>query len=341
MVTPSRIARPRRVAIIGAGMAGLACAQRLTAAGVSVRLLDKGRGAGGRMSTRRIETPLGEACFDFGAPFFVARDPDFRLCVEGWILAGHACAWPSEGPEAVVGRPSMNAPLKAMAQDLDVARSAHVTGLRRAPAGWMVDVMPPGLPEGPFDAVVLAIPPEQATLLLNPHAFDLAVCSAKALSAPIWTAMVVFDAPVLLDPGRPGPCETLALAVSENSKPGRAGPEAWTLQATPEWSQANLESAAPLIATRLVDTLARRLPRPLPQVVALQAHRWRYARPAASASASAFGPVWRETVGLGLCGDWVQGDGVEAAWVSGVRLADRICASPSLAEALPEPAAAL
>ena len=339
MVTSANTARPKRVAIIGAGMAGLACAQRLTAAGASVRLLDKGRGAGGRMSTRRIETPLGEACFDFGAPFFVARDPNFRRCVEGWILAGHVSAWPSAGPEAAVGRPSMNAPLKAMAQDLDVAWSAQVTGLRRESPGWMVDVMPPGLPEGPFDAVVLAIPPEQATSLLNPHALDLAVCSAKALSTPIWTAMVVFDAPVLLDPGRLGPCETLALAVCENSKPGRAGPEAWTLQATPEWSLTNLESAAPPIATRLVDALARRLPRHLPQVVALQAHRWRYARPAASASVP--GPVWRETAGLGLCGDWVQGDGVEAAWVSGVRLADRICASPSLAGALPEPAATL
>ena len=231
----------------------------------------------------------------------------------------------------------MNAPLKAMAQDLDVAWSAHVTGLRKESSGWMVDVMAPGLPEGPFDAVVLAIPPEQATSLLNPHAIDLAVRSAKALSAPVWTAMVVFDAPVAQNAGRPGPCETLALAVCENSKPGRAGPEAWTLQATPEWSRTNLESAAPLIADRLVDALARRLPSPLPQVVSVQAHRWRYARPAASAAAS--GPIWRETAGLGLCGDWVQGDGVEAAWCSGVRLADRICASTSLTEALPEPAA--
>lgn len=43
------------VAIIGAGMAGLSCARALVQAGVAVELFDKGRGPGGRMSTRRVE----------------------------------------------------------------------------------------------------------------------------------------------------------------------------------------------------------------------------------------------------------------------------------------------
>ena len=47
-------------AIIGAGIAGLACAQKLKQAGRSVKLFDKGRGPGGRMSTRRMQTPIGE-----------------------------------------------------------------------------------------------------------------------------------------------------------------------------------------------------------------------------------------------------------------------------------------
>jgi len=50
-----------KIAIIGAGMSGLACADALLEVGHEVSLFDKGRGPGGRMSTRRIMTGLGEA----------------------------------------------------------------------------------------------------------------------------------------------------------------------------------------------------------------------------------------------------------------------------------------
>ena len=48
-----------RIAIIGAGMAGLSCADALRDEGHEIALFDKGRGPGGRMSTRRVDTPLG------------------------------------------------------------------------------------------------------------------------------------------------------------------------------------------------------------------------------------------------------------------------------------------
>ena len=321
MVSETHRPGPRRVAIIGAGMAGLTCGGRLVQAGVTVRLLDKGRGPGGRMSTRRIQTLRGEACFDHGAAFFRAEDPAFRRCVEGWIGDGCAAPWPEAGPEAMVGLPTMNAPLKALARDLDVEWSAQVSGLSRGAAGWMLDVVgrDPGS-EGPFDAVVLAIPPEQATPLLSPHSFDLAVYAAMAQSEAVWSAMVAFDSPLSLDVQQRGSCETLATVIRENSKPGRSGPEAWTVQATGSWTLRRLDASAGEVAKLLLEALASRLDEPLPQVLSLQAHRWRYARPARPTS----GPIWRAGLGLGLCGDWVAGDGVEAAWCSGVRLADRI-----------------
>jgi predicted NAD/FAD-dependent oxidoreductase len=56
-----------RIGIVGAGIAGLACAQGLVRHGHDVVLFDKGRGPGGRMSTRRMETPRGLAHIDHGA----------------------------------------------------------------------------------------------------------------------------------------------------------------------------------------------------------------------------------------------------------------------------------
>ena len=44
------------IVVIGAGMSGIACARVLRAAGLPVRLIDKARGVGGRMATRRATT---------------------------------------------------------------------------------------------------------------------------------------------------------------------------------------------------------------------------------------------------------------------------------------------
>ena len=43
------------IAIVGAGMAGLSCAQSLQQAGYKVVVIDKSRGLGGRMATRRLQ----------------------------------------------------------------------------------------------------------------------------------------------------------------------------------------------------------------------------------------------------------------------------------------------
>ena len=118
-----------RIGIVGAGMAGLSCAQELQRRGHDPVLFDKGRGPGGRMSTRRIDTPLGEAAFDHGAQYLTARDPAFVAQVERWADAGHVARWPAAGPDAWVGTPAMNAPIRAMAQRCDVRWNTRVETL--------------------------------------------------------------------------------------------------------------------------------------------------------------------------------------------------------------------
>lgn len=64
----------RTVAIVGARMAGLACAERLTQHGMSVRSFDKGCGAGGRMLSRRVKSDGTHTTFGHSAQYFTARD---------------------------------------------------------------------------------------------------------------------------------------------------------------------------------------------------------------------------------------------------------------------------
>ena len=66
------------VLVIGSGMTGIACARKLHAAGLDVLVLDKGRGIGGRMATRRVEVNGQTICFDHGAQYVTARATGFK-----------------------------------------------------------------------------------------------------------------------------------------------------------------------------------------------------------------------------------------------------------------------
>lgn len=77
------------VIVVGAGLSGLLAARLLQETGLAVVVLDKGRGVGGRLATRR----LGEGRADHGAQFFTVRDPDFARLVETWRAGDLVFEW--------------------------------------------------------------------------------------------------------------------------------------------------------------------------------------------------------------------------------------------------------
>ena len=309
-----------KVGIIGAGLAGLSCAARLAAAGHAVALFDKGRAPGGRLSTRRAETPLGQARFDHGAQYFTARDPDFARQVETWARDGLAAPWPAAGEEAWVGTPGMNAPARALASGLAVHRSARIAGLHRAAAGWQF--RGDGVDAGPFDAAVVALPAEQAGPLVQSWSADFAAAAAATPAAPCWTVMALFPARLPIPEDvvtRQGP---IGWAARDSAKPGRGGPESWVVQASPEWSRQHLEETPQAVAPALLAALATVAgPTAVPAAWSA-AHRWRYARSGTLGRDA----LWDASLGLGLCGDWLLGPRVECAWLSGHRLAGTMLA---------------
>ncbi len=304
-----------KVAIIGAGMAGLACADVLQAEGHSAALFDKGRGAGGRMSSRRMITPLGDVTIDHGAQYFTARDPVFSELVAGWRDQGVAAPWPDVGSDTWVGVPAMNAVIKAMAAPHDVTWGCQVTGIARNEGQWTL--LKAGGEVGPFDAVIMAIPAEQAAALLSLHDFAMARIALTARSQPCWTGMYVFDqalvspSPVVRNAGM------IAWAARNSAKPGRAVPEAWVVQASADWSQSHYDTAPGEIADLLLAALAGAIGTAVPAPVAATAHRWAYALSAGTGD----GALWNPGIGLGVCGDWLLGPRVECAWLSGRAMA--------------------
>jgi hypothetical protein len=309
----------RSIAIIGAGMAGLAAARRLGAAGCSITLFDKSRGVGGRMATRRVETLQ----FDHGAQYFTARGEAFRALVGEWQGAGQTAEW-FDG--AFVGTPGMTAPTRAMVGPSTLVTGVQVVGLERQSGGWSVrtaDGSVDMVTNGSFSVVILAVPAPQAVPLLASagvrlHGLD------KATYAPCWALMLAFEGHVLDVPYRrlsDGPISWIA---RNSSKPGRSSsPETVVAHASPDWSRAHLEMA-PVEAAAALLAHVRELTGISAEPTYSAAHRWRYAQVEQAAGIPC---IWDAEARIGACGDWCLGARIEAAFDSGEAMAAAILAS--------------
>jgi renalase len=331
------------IALIGAGLSGLSCAQALRQAGHTVHVFDKSRGPSGRMSTRRAEDPQGTWQCDHGAQYFTARDAAFRAEVARWQQAGVAALWdarlrsfdgqtwttPDTPLERFVGTPRMTSPCAWLAQQLvaDADGTAltrwqtTVHRLEQHADGWALTSAEHGMHPERYGAVLLAVPAQQVLPLLSPVAPDGAALAASARMRGSWAVMLRCAAPVALALDgafvNTGPLRWLA---RDSSKPGRTGPETWLLHASPEWSEAHMECEAADVLPMLLQAFAD-LGGPPPAQVQATAHRWRYAD---TEPALTLGSWWDAHARLGLCGDWLNGGKVEGAWLSGQDLAGRV-----------------
>jgi renalase len=314
-----------RVAIIGAGMAGLAAARRLKAAGIEPILFDKSRGLGGRMATRRVRVPdLGDLQFDHGAQYVTAKGPRFRAFVEDWRMAGHAAVWFEGG---FVGTPAMTAPARTMAVGLTVLGTCAVTALVRDASGWTVltaDGAADAPGNGTFASVVLAVPAPQAAQLAASAGLAFTQLSAVRY-APCWALMLAFEAPLALGWPHLSPAGgPVAFVARDATKPGRpAGRETLVVHAAPDWSRHNLEAAPDVVADALEPHWRAAIGIEAPTLFTA-AHRWRYALVEQTAGSPC---LWDGAARLGACGDWCIGPRVEAAFDSGEAMADTVIAA--------------
>lgn len=155
------------VVVVGAGISGLACAREVAAAGLPVRVYDRGRRIGGRMARRTIE---GRA-IDVGASYLTIRTPAFRAVVDDWLARGVARPWtntfslaePGSGLVPKAGHMRYGAPggLRSLVEDL-------AKGIDVVHPYDVAKVGPEATVDGhPALAVALAMPDPQALDLLS------------------------------------------------------------------------------------------------------------------------------------------------------------------------------
>lgn len=296
-----------RVAVIGAGLSGAACANVLRGRGVDVDLIDRGRAPGGRMASPSLHGRR----VDIGAAYFTVKEPDFGAIVDGWAARGLIRDWTDTFDVfSADGHSSTSGPMRYGAPD----------GLRSLVRACLPDDIRSGvavetLEELDHDAIVLAMPDPQAARL-----------------APEAVEWVAFEPVIAVVAAWPGRCWPVADAAFVNNDPditmiaddgSRRGDRAAVLVAHTTADRARAHLDAPDDAVAPVLSAVRRLLDIADAPEWSHAHRWTFAKPAGTHGDAPFSLTTRDGRPLGICGDaWCPSGAprVESAWLSGHRL---------------------
>ena len=308
----------KKIAVVGAGIAGLLLARELKAAGRDVVVLEKSRGVGGRAATKRV----GEAVFDQGAQYFTAKTARFADFVETWHRRGVVTPWPGASAHRWIGRPSMNALGKTLAEGLEVRREAEVLSVRHDGAEWEIAIE--GQAVLRTGQLALTAPTPQALALLSAGGVELPAKLMAGLAAlqyhPCLALLMTLDGPSAV------PAEGIAFAngpvrwLADNTKKGISSGKnaAVTVHLNPEFAVEHYTKTEVELASLILPEIAARLGAPVTNVAL---HRWKFSQPRTTFSEPC---VWRPELGLGLAGDAFGGPRVEGAAVSAWALADKI-----------------
>lgn len=306
--------------MVGAGIAGLAAAAQLRAAGHDVIAFDKGRSPGGRLATRRI----GDARLDHGAQFFTVRSDEFAAFVAPHLDSGLVYEWcrgfdePPDGHPRYAVRGGMNMLAKRVAAEIDVRCASLVFAIRRGTAfAWEVVLDTAEVVAA--DALVVTCPLPQSYSLLVSAEIELPEALVRTDYDRTLALLATLDRPPAVpEPGgRQHPTDTLSF-VADNQRKGISDAPAITVHANAEWSLAHWDTDPTEVLAALTVAAADHLGDAT--IVESQLKKWRFATPKSTWPE----PCWiaPDTPGpLVLAGDAFAGPKVEGAVLSGLAAA--------------------
>ncbi len=336
MQAPGPVVNTYDLLVVGAGIAGLSCAQRAAELGLRPLVLDKSRGVGGRCATRRVD---GQPV-DHGLPFLHGSDPAFLSALDG-VDASPLPGW----PERVRGRgtpchPATQSPRdrklafadgvsafpKHLAHGLEVRLQTRVERLEHGPALVLENGERLGAP-----LVAVTLPCEQSRTLLQsagdggPELAAISRLLDMMGTLPCCTVLAGYpldvEAPAF-DLWYPEDSTTIQVISHDSAKRPAPRFRVLVIQAHARWSRTHQDQPEESWAAELLEEAGRLAGDWARRPLWSQAHLWRYGR--TESAGDLVGPVVLPG-GLGLAGELFHvGGGAQAAYLSGRALAERL-----------------
>ncbi len=323
-----------RIAVVGAGIAGLVVAKELYQKKHDITIFDKGKSVGGRISNRRVTINQEEYIFEHGLSL-LNRDFAHYELIKQYIdqnqlktFEGKSvqitddCFIPQNGEFLCSTSRITDLPKSFMDQHFHFNSQICIHQIQFKEDKWLLSSLAEMQTErdrhlvedltfGPFDILILAIPPKQlAPLVFDQHPeYAKLALSAKANS--MWVNLCVFDESLQLPFDHytfPKNSPFRAL-IKENAKPNRNyTKEAWTIQMGFQWSAQNLEKSNEEILPLILDELSAFCSAQggqMQKTLFSEAHRWRYAHFEPNDSYPTY--IFDPKDNMGICGDFLTG----------------------------------
>ncbi|HEY9613041.1 NAD(P)/FAD-dependent oxidoreductase [Allocoleopsis sp.] len=337
------------VVIIGAGIAGLTCAQQLHQAGYHLVVVEKSRGVGGRLATRR----LYDTYVDHGVRYLEAQGKLVPQLIDLLLQRGILQTWTDTLYELKPPKPEsagedlphpshltcyavptgITAVAKFLATGLDIELNQRVQAITPIEEqSWLLTFDSSEIPhEIRARAVVVAIPAPQAFMLLEPLATkglspEFLACLSSVEFEPCLSAIAGYPQAAIQD--FPLACTVsndsdLAWIGLDSSKRSNPQMPIFVLQSTAEFAQQylNAEDLKPA-GQQLLSRAAQLLTPWLDAPDWFQVHRWRYAFPKSPLNQDYLGAT--TPLPLVCCGDWCGGKRIDSALNSGLAAAAQI-----------------
>lgn len=316
-----------KILILGAGLSGLAAAHQLIESGHEVTLVDKGRGIGGRMATRRFVGGV----FDHGAQFFTVRSPEFRAELEKWESQNVASQWFEGYPTPdnrkqddhyprYRGEAGMTGIGKFLAEDLNIHLSTEITALNYDGATWTASTATGESFSG--DKLLLTAPVPQSLTLLATSGVTLPDEARKTLESlryePCFALLVQLAKPSAIPaPGAFYVENETVYWIADNSQKGISPIEgSVTIHSSGNFAKQHYNDAEETVAQLLLDATKQWLGS---EPKEWQVRRWRYSKPE---NPTDIGALHVPELNVCFAGDALNGAKIEGAYLSGLKAAE-------------------
>ena len=315
--------KPRmKILIIGAGLSGLTAARELEKRGNQVEIVDKGRGLGGRMATRRFD----DAVFDHGAQFFTARSDEFRAACAHWQSENVVAHWfdgypspenakPNDKHPRFCGKTGMTGIAKHLAQGLTVHLGEEIEDLKRENGLWRAKSASGSVFEG--EKLILTAPLPQSLALFDQSGEKMPAQTREMLESvsyePCFAVLARLKSPSQIAP--PGllyvngdPIWWLA----DNQQKGISPLPSVTVHSSGDWAQKHYDDDQNEVGKTLLEAAKHWIGA---EIEDFQVRRWRYSKPK---NPLEVGAVAVEELNLVFAGDALMGAKIEGAFLSGL-----------------------
>ena len=300
-----------KIIVIGAGMAGLSVANELVKSGHEVIVLDKGRGVGGRMSTRTIT----EAKADHGAQYFSVKTPEFQEVISQLKSEDIIAEWKIPQRENVryVGGKGMNTIPKKLAQNLNVILNEKVILISdnqvKTESGNSYS----------FNNLIITIPIPQITDLFNQSQIKISDQDQSVFDSihynPCIAVMAVLNQPTdILGGGIILENQPVAW-IADNFQKGITSVPTATLHASASYSAKHFDNDLQNVAKEMLSSVNQYITPD--NVQSFQVHRWKFSN-AVKRYEKPFYQLENQNIFLG--GDAFGIGNVEGAFLSGYHL---------------------